>query len=64
MITFESAQLVKTVDNQNVYLKQGSCLSSDSKPTDVANGSILIEMDTGTVYTFDEANSTWRAFTV
>lgn len=64
MITFGDAKLVRTGDEGNVYLKQGSCLSTDTKPTDVANGSILVEMDTGTVYTFDEANSTWRAFTV
>lgn len=37
------------------------CLSSDSKPTTgIANGSILMEMDTGKLYLFDEANSQWR----
>ena len=63
MITFGSAELVRTGDDGNVYLKQGSCLSTDTKPTDVANGSILVEMDTGTAYMFDEENSTWREFT-
>ena len=63
MITFDNAKLVKTGDDGSVYLKQGSCLSSDTKPTDVANGSILIEIDTGAVYAFDEENGTWRAFT-
>ena len=39
------------------------CLSSDTKPTvGVQNGSICIEMDTGTMYFFDEKNSTWRAW--
>lgn len=38
------------------------CLSSDSKPADVDNGSVLIEMDTKKVYFFDEENHTWREF--
>lgn len=41
---------------------EGSCLSTDSKPTNVANGSILMEMDTATLYKFDEENNTWRAW--
>ena len=36
------------------------CLSSDTKPVGVSNGSMLLEMDTGKIYVFDEANSTWR----
>ena len=40
--------------------KEIYCLSTDTKPTDVPNGSILIEMDTSTIYTFDEAGSTWN----
>ena len=36
------------------------CLSTDSKPTDgIANGSIAVEIDTGKVYFFNEAGSTW-----
>lgn len=35
-------------------------LSSDTKPTDVPNGSTFIEMDTGNVFMFDEQNSQWR----
>lgn len=43
---------------------EGSCVSADEKPTDqsVGNGSILIEMDTSTVYMYDEANQAWRAW--
>ena len=39
----------------------GSCLSSDTKPTDdnLKNGSRLFEMDTGTYYVYDEASRTW-----
>ena len=40
---------------------EGECLSTDTKPTTgVANGSILIEMDTGKIFMFDATNSTWR----
>lgn len=38
----------------------GTCLSSDSKPSKVANGSILLEMDTAKMYMFDATNHTWR----
>lgn len=34
-------------------------LSSDTKPTDVPNGSSFLEMDTGEVYVFDEESATW-----
>jgi len=36
------------------------CLSTDTKPTDVPNGSICLEMDTSKVYLFDETNTQWR----
>lgn len=35
------------------------CLSTDTKPTDIANGSLILEMDTGDVYAFDEAGAQW-----
>jgi hypothetical protein len=36
------------------------CLSTDTKPTEnIANGSELLEMDTGKVYVFDRDNMTW-----
>lgn len=41
---------------------EGECLSTDTKPTDVANGSTLIEMDTSTMYFFDENARVWRAW--
>ena len=34
-------------------------LSSESKPTSVANGSAFIEMDSSKVYFFDATNSKW-----
>lgn len=34
-------------------------LSTDSKPTIVANGSEFFEMDTGSTYMFDEEGAVW-----
>lgn len=35
-------------------------LSTDTKPTEgVGNGSAFIEMDTGKIYFYDLANTTW-----
>ena len=38
---------------------EGECLSTDTKPTTYANGSVLIEMDTGDIYMFNEAAGAW-----
>ncbi len=35
-------------------------LSTDTKPTDVGNGSIYIEIDTGAMYMFDAQNKEWK----
>lgn len=35
-------------------------LSTDTKPTNVANGSVFVEMDTSTIYFYDLENVTWR----
>ena len=37
----------------------GTCLSGESKPTDVAFGSRLMEIDTATMYHFNQNTSTW-----
>ena len=34
-------------------------VSSDTKPNDVANGSLLIEMDTGKKYLFSAGDNNW-----
>lgn len=48
---------------QDKVLIEAFCLSSDTKPTNgVANGSIALEMDTSTLYFFDEKNNIWRAW--
>lgn len=42
------------------HLAEGFCLSTDTKPTNqIANGSILVEIDTGTVYFFNEESEEW-----
>lgn len=41
--------------------KEYNVLSTDEKPTaGVANGSPLLEMDTGDVYVFDKENNEWH----
>lgn len=64
MLTIEVKKAL-TVDDElePKYYIEGSCLSTDAKPTDgIANGSVLFEMDTGTMYKFDEENVAWRAW--
>ncbi len=34
-------------------------LSTDTKPTDVPNGSVFVEMDTSTLYVFDKDATDW-----
>ena len=36
------------------------CLSTDEKPTDVLNGSVLTEIDTGKAYLFDAEGKAWH----
>lgn len=58
-MTFE--KVVQTSSGK--LLVEGSCLSTEDKPkSTIANGSVLKEMDTATVYLFDETNQTWRAW--
>ena len=48
----------KRVDGNDLF--ELACLSTDTKPTeDIANGSILIEMDTGSIFMYDEAGAEW-----
>ncbi len=34
-------------------------LSTDTKPTEVANGSVFLEMDTSKLYLYDAQNAEW-----
>ena len=42
---------------------KGFCLSTDTKPAEAVNGSVLIEMDTGDVYLFDGDSEDWVKYT-
>lgn len=54
---------VERAFNGNKMYKEGRCLSTDEKPTTgIANGSLLMEMNTTTLYMFDETGGTWRAW--
>lgn len=54
-----------TVDDEldHIYYIEGDCISTETKPTTgVANGSVLFEEDTSTMYKFDAINEIWRAW--
>jgi len=51
---YDSVQ--KTYNNH----REGTCLSTDTKPTDWDSGSILLEIDTSKVYMYDAENEQWR----
>ena len=36
-----------------------ACLSTDTKPTEYANGSLILEMDTGKFYAYNEDGTEW-----
>ena len=54
-----------TPDGQKVYEKQGAFNSGETLPTgdaavDLAEGSAIIEPDTGKVKIYDKVNDQWR----
>jgi len=56
---FEMKASAKTSKNITSELRG---LSTDTKPTDVDNGCIFIEMDTGKIYFYDAENKQWKEF--
>lgn len=42
------------------YVREVRCLSTDTKPTTVPNGTTCIEIDTGDVYIYDSNGQTWN----
>lgn len=46
----------KGLDEDYVKIR---CLSTDTKPTNVPNGSEAFEMNTGKTFYFDEGTRTW-----
>lgn len=64
MVTWNTWRIAGTEKGSNplkwLHYGEGACLSTDTKPTDgIANGSILTEMDTGNVCTFNYEAKTW-----
>lgn len=64
MISYKERTLLnEDASGNRLWYVEGHCLSTDSKPTQhIANGSCMIEMDTGKVYFYDQAGGTWREF--
>lgn len=70
MITYNvSKELIqKTNKSPGKVYYEGTCLSTDTKPNKastngkLSNGSKLLEIDTSTLYVYDEQNDTWRAW--
>ena len=62
MFTVHSRTLI-TVSPRKEYI-EGECLSTDTKPTDdtIYNGSRIIEMDSATIYHWDDENKKWESF--
>jgi hypothetical protein len=51
----------QTNNFDGTQLVEGFCLSTDEKPTDddLATGSVLVEVDTGDCYLYDEISKDW-----
>lgn len=58
MVTITKVKII----NKGKSVVEGVCLSTDEKPTNYGNGSMLMEMDTSTLYMFDEDSKTWGAW--
>lgn len=57
---FTITETIKLVNGKS--LVQATCLQTDGKPKTYANGSTVLEMDTSTLYVYDEQNQIWRAW--
>lgn len=62
MLTISKKTTIYKTDGTSKPYVEGACLSTDTKPTGMANGSSLTEMDTRKIYFYDEENEQWRAF--
>ena len=59
MITIYDTDYIIRGENTKKLL-QLACLSTDTKPTtNIATGSIALEVDTGDVYAYDETGASW-----
>lgn len=60
MISIYQKRDIITKDGVEIKEMELRGLSTDEKPTTVPNGAIFIEIDTGTLYMFDEDNEEWK----
>jgi len=61
MVSFTKCEYMQNDNGKYISYVEGKCLSTDTKPTDgIANGSVLLEMDTSKVYMFDGAGKSWK----
>ena len=63
MVSFQKCVYMNNDNGEPVYYGEGTCISADTKPTGMANGSSLIEMDTGKILMYDAENELWRELT-
>lgn len=61
MVTWTTRRTMNAdTSGRPVYYCEGDCLSTDPKPTaGIFNGSILVEIDTGSIYKFNADAGTW-----
>ena len=52
--------MISVLQTGNVYEFRG--LSTDTKPTNVGNGCLFIELDTGNIYLFNKVDKQWLLF--
>ncbi len=51
----------KVCQDDGAFYIEGACLAADTKPvSNIAGGSIMLEVDTGDVYAYDEAGTQWK----
>lgn len=63
-MTITNSKFIEFDDGSSVQYIEGYCDSNEDKPTDgIADGSNLIETDTGDWYFYNEASTTWSKMT-
>ena len=65
MISIIKTDLTERKDGNNYFTGELRGLSTDTKPTEIdgkkiGNGSVFIEIDTGTFYFYDLDNEQWN----
>jgi hypothetical protein len=61
MVTWQKQQFMGERDGVLATYYEGTCLSTDEKPTgeEIYNGSCLMEIDTCTLYVYDDEHDEW-----